>query len=137
MNLSESLHRILQQDQTMADLFYLVFLDRYPEVRKHFRKVDLKRQAVLLTTILMVLERHQAHTYPVTTDFLRQLGTKHYLWGIAPDLFPKFRSALLLTLERFHANDWTPGLALQWSECLDRAIEVMLSGYPKPDAPRQ
>jgi len=32
MRMSESLHRILQQDQTMADLFYLVFLERYPEM---------------------------------------------------------------------------------------------------------
>jgi len=137
MNLSESLHRILQQDQTMADLFYLVFLERYPEVRHYFIKVDLQRQAVLLTSILMVLERHHVHAYPATTSFLQELGAKHYRWGIAPGLYPKFRDALLSALERFHSRDWTPSLAQDWRECIDRAIATMLDGYPEVTTPRK
>ena len=137
MNLSESLHRILLQDQTMADLFYLVFLERYPEVRHHFIKVDLRRQAVLLTTILTVLERHHAHAYPATTLFLHELGAKHDRWGIASGLYPKFRDALLLALERFHSRDWTPSLAQDWRACIDKAITTMLDGYPEVVAARK
>ena len=131
MNLSESVHYVLTQEETLADLFYLVFLKNHPEVRRHFEKVDLKRQAVVLNMILLVLERHHAHAYPAITHFLRQLGAKHYLRKVKPNLYPKFRAALLLTLERFLGKHWTPGLALEWTECIDMAVQTMLEGYPK------
>ena len=131
MNVSESVHQVLQQEQTLADLFYLVFLDNYPEVRRHFEKVDLKQQAVLLNMILLVLERHHAHTYPATTYFLRQLGAKHYLRKVEPDLYPKFRAALLLTLEHSSARNGPPAWRMEWTECIDKAVQTMLEGYPK------
>ncbi len=129
MDIRESIHAILQQEETLADLFYLVFLERYPEVRRHFEGVDLKRQAVLLTTALMVVEGYYAHAHPSVGTYLKYLGSRHHGRGVAPELYPKFRDALLETLERFHGKAWEPGLAAQWREAIDRAADTMLQGY--------
>jgi hypothetical protein len=45
MDIKESVHQILGNQELLADLFYCLFLDRYPEVRRHFQGVDLKYQA--------------------------------------------------------------------------------------------
>jgi hemoglobin-like flavoprotein len=129
VDIQESLHRILEQKETFADLFYLVFLDRFPELRKYFRGVNLKRQGVLLTMALLVIERNHSGSFPSTRQFLRYLGSKHHERGIPAAAYPKFRLAFLATLERFHSKDWNEQLALDWSEAIDNATDLMLEGY--------
>ena len=129
MNIQQSLHHILEQKEKVADLFYIVFLERYPEVRTYFRGVDLQPQAVLLTMALMVIERHYSGSYPATEMYLKYLGTKHHDRGIPPELFAKFRDAMLSTLERFHSKDWNALLAQQWGAAINRAATTMFQGY--------
>jgi hemoglobin-like flavoprotein len=129
MHIQESVHRILGRQEALADLFYLVFLDDYPEVRQYFEGVDLQYQAVLLTMALLVIERHYTAAYPATKAYLKYLGTKHQTRGVPEELFPHFRDALLVTLEQFHGSDWDAGLARQWKEAIDGATETMLEGY--------
>ena len=129
MDIQQSLQRILEQKETVADLFYIVFLERYPEVRRYFQGVNLRTQAVLLTMALMVMERHYSGSYPATEMYLQYLGTKHHDRGIPPELFAKFREALLRTLERFHSKDWNAHLARQWGAAINRAAATMFQGY--------
>lgn len=129
MNIHESLHRILLRAETLADLFYLVFLKEYPEMQELFRDVDMKRQNLLLTMALMAIERHYEHRYQITAAYLKLLGQRHARLGIGSELYPKWTAAMLATLERFHGLDWHDGLAQQWREAIDAATEAMLSGY--------
>jgi hypothetical protein len=39
MDIKESVHQILGNQELLVDLFYCLFLDRYPEVRRHFQGV--------------------------------------------------------------------------------------------------
>ena len=130
MNISESIHEILLRSDTFAALFYLAFLKDYPEVQQHFQGVDMKRQNLLLTVALMVVERHAGHRYSATTDYLHLLGQQHLRRNITPDLYPKWRAAMLGTLERFHGVHWDTALAGQWEKAIDSAIETMLMAYP-------
>jgi hypothetical protein len=130
MDLRDSLHEILLRSDTLADLFYLVFLDKYPEVQRHFHGVDMKRQNLLLTMALLVVERHAHHRYPSTEAYLHLLGRQHQWRGVPRELFAKWRDAMLETSERFHGPDWSDGLAQQWRGALDSAIESMLIAYP-------
>jgi hemoglobin-like flavoprotein len=129
MNIQDSLERILRRQDIVADLFYTIFLDRYPQVQQYFRSVDLKRQAVLLTIALKVVEQHYLGGYPVTRSYLEYLGTKHRNLGIPKDTYPMFQDALLATLERFHGDLWSAELAQQWRDALDKATGVMFEGY--------
>ena len=129
MDIQESLHHILEQKESVADLFYVVFLERYPEVRRHFDQVNLKHQAVLLTMALMVMAQHYSHAYPATEMYLKYLGTRHQARDIPPDSYPKFRDALLATLAQFHGKDWDGRLEGQWCAAIDRASQTMFAGY--------
>jgi hemoglobin-like flavoprotein len=129
MDLRESLDRVLKQQAMVAEQFYTLFLDRYPEVRPHFAGVHMRRQALMLTVALMAVERHSTHTYPAAEMYMHYLGTKHHHRGIPAEAYPKFRDAFLETLTRFHGNEWDADLAAQWGEAIDHATETMLEGY--------
>jgi len=131
MDICDSVHQVLKQKESFADVFYLVFLENYPEVRQHFTHVNFKHQNALLTMALMVMERHYKYHYPATEMYLNYLGTKHDERGIGPQLYPLFREALLASLERFHGLGWDGPLATQWREAIDETIEAMIRGYRK------
>jgi hemoglobin-like flavoprotein len=125
MDIHESMHRIMLHAETLADLFYLVFLKEYPEVQRFFGRVNMKHQNVLLTIALMAIERHYEHRYPITGAYLKILGERHAKIGIGADLYPKWTAAMLATLERFHSRDWNEQLARQWREAIEVATQSM------------
>lgn len=129
MDIQESLRRILERKEPVADLFYLVFLDQYPEVRQFFTRVNLERQAVLLTMALQLIVQYAVHSFPVIETYLKILGEKHRDWGIGPEHYRKFCAAMLATLARFHGGAWNEHLAQQWETALALASEKMLEGY--------
>jgi hemoglobin-like flavoprotein len=131
MDIQESLHQLLAREELVADLFYVVFLDRYPEVRRHFVHVNMRSQAVLLTMALQVVVQYYLHGFPAAEAYLRILGEEHSRRQIAPELYPKFCDALLATLGRFHSRDWNDPLAQQWRQALEHAVAKMLEAYPK------
>jgi hemoglobin-like flavoprotein len=129
MDIQESLRRILEKDELVADLFYIVFLDRHAEVRRHFINVDMRRQALLLTMALQVVVQYYLHGFPTMAGYLKILGEEHSRRGIEPELYPKFCDALLGTLSRFHSRDWNDKLAQQWQQALDLAVAKMVEAY--------
>jgi len=132
MDITASVETILSRKDVMADLFYQIFLDRYPDIRKFFVQVDLQQQAVMLTMALMVVEHHFTRSYPATEHYLKVLGHRHHEYGIPPEIYPGFCDCLLETLEQFHGNQWDVPLADQWREALTGATAAMLEGYQKP-----
>jgi hemoglobin-like flavoprotein len=130
MEIQDSVHQILQSSEMVADRFYQHYLHRYPEVRRYFAGMDLKRQAVQLHMALLLAAHHYVHRYPATTSYLRVLGHTHSARrGVPAELYDGFRDCLLETLAQFHADQWDDQLALQWREALDLAIATMLEGY--------
>jgi len=129
MNISESVHDLLSRTEIVADLFYDIFLDRYPEVQQYFVGVDLKQQALVLTMVLSIVEEYYRHGYPATARYLALVGRKHMARRIPSNLYPKFADCLVETLQRFHGANWSADLEHQWREALDRAIKAMLEGY--------
>lgn len=129
MDISDSLDQILDSNQIFGESFYELFLISYPEVQKYFEGVDMKRQAVLLTMALTVVEQFHCSEQPATKKYLQYLGAQHDERGISPELYPQWRDAMLETLFQFHGADWDQQLATQWREAIERTIEVMLSGY--------
>jgi hemoglobin-like flavoprotein len=128
MDINDSMHRILGREADLANRFYAAFLER-PGVAEHFRGVDVRRQAVLLTMALMVIERHYNHPYSATNLYLKYLGTRHCDRKIPLELFGDFREVLLTALADFHGADWDKGLAAQWGAAIDRTTETMREGY--------
>jgi hemoglobin-like flavoprotein len=131
MDMHASLQRILAGKQVIGDSFYEALLARHPEFRPYFEGIDLRRQAVLLTMQLTVIEGYHRLRSPPARLYLQYLGTKHYKRGIPQEVYGPFRDTLLEVLQRFLEEDWTEGLATEWKTAIDDASAVMFEGYSK------
>ena len=129
MDMHGSLQRILASKQIIGDLFYEALLLRHPEIRPYFEGIDLRRQAVLLTMQLTVIDGYHLYRSPAAGRYLQYLGTKHRDRGVPQDLYGPFRDTLLEVLQRFLEDDWTEGLAEEWKTAIDGAAAVMFEGY--------
>ena len=131
MDMHDSLQRILVSKQVIGDLFYEALFARHPEIRPFFEGIDLRRQAVLLTMELSVIESHHRLRSPAVRLYLQYLGTKHHHRGIPSELYGPFRDTMLEVLQQFLEKDWTEELAKEWKIAIDEASAVMFEGYAK------
>lgn len=129
MNISESVQHIMSRHDLVTDLFYIKFLDGYPDVRKYFEGIDLDQQAVVLKMALPVIEQYHRHGYPAAEQYLKVLGHRHEIRGVPPELYADWRDCLLDTLEQFHGQDWNDSLENEWTEAINLATDVMCQGY--------
>jgi hemoglobin-like flavoprotein len=129
VDIRESIRQILQAKDELGVMFYEHFLEKYPELQKHFQDIDLKRQSTLLVTALMIIERHWTDPRTGTELYLRHLGTKHKDFGIPEDAYESWLEAMLETMQKFHGQDWTPSVESQWRQAFDLAIQNILRGY--------
>lgn len=129
MNIQESMSRILDGEEIFGDAFYSEFFSRCPHVREFFTDTNMKRQAALLTTALILVERYYATPSPAIEQYLQYLGTKHHERKIPRELYAEWREAMVASLGRFHGNDWNPEVEAQWRTAIDGVTEVMFEGY--------
>ncbi|MEQ8786404.1 MAG: globin [Pirellulaceae bacterium] len=129
MNIHQSLEQILRSKDAFGEAFYQGFFEAYPHVKPYFDDVNLKRQAVLLTMALIIIERYYYEPFKATEQYLQYLGTRHHEWNIPRDLYPQWADAMLTALKSFHGEDWNDGLAQQWKEAIGRATELIFEGY--------
>ena len=129
MDIQKSISEILHSKDKFGQLFYERFLDSYPELQHCFTKVDMKRQAIILTTAMMVVERFYSQPTPAIELYMRYLGTKHHEFGVAREDFPKFHTAMFQTLRSFHGDQWNPDVERQWREAFDQTTQAMFEGY--------
>jgi hemoglobin-like flavoprotein len=131
MDLHESLQRILASKQVIGDSFYEALLARHPEFGPYFEGIDLRRQAVLLTMQLTVIESYHRLRSLSTRLYLQYLGTKDHSLGIPQERYGPFRDTLLEVMQRFLEDEWTEELGSEWKTAIDEASAVMFEGYKK------
>lgn len=110
-------------------LFYIKYLDRYPDVRQYFEGVELQHQAVLLKMALTIIQQRYEHRYPAAEQYLLVLGHRHRLQQVPKDLYFDWRDSMLDTLEQFFGAEWTEALEAEWTTAIDLAAEIMHRGY--------
>ena len=131
MNVHDSMERIMQSQDGFGEAFYEVFFRRCPEAQPYFKDSDMKRQALVLTMAVSLIEQYDSRGYPATGKYLQHLGAQHHGRSIPRELYPVWRDAMLETLGRFIGDDWTEELSAQWSEAIDRCSRVMFQGYER------
>jgi hemoglobin-like flavoprotein len=129
MDIHESVERIMQSQEVFGDAFYEVFLKKYPEVQEHFEGSDMKRQSLVLTMAVSLIEQYSSYGYPATEKYLKYLGTQHRKRAISKELYPKWRNAMLETLQRFLGEEWSEELANEWQAAFEKCIKVFFEGY--------
>lgn len=132
MDIRQSVNEVMNSKELLGASFYEVFFERHPEVQQYFEGIDMRRQTLVLTMALMLVERYYITSFIATERFLQYLGTQHKARSIPRELYPDWIAAMLATLERFHGTHWSEDLARQWREALEKAVEKMLEGYEQP-----
>jgi hemoglobin-like flavoprotein len=129
MDISESVREVMNSKELVGEAFYDHFFQRYPEMQQFFEKSDMRRQTLVLTMALMLVERYYITSFIATERFLQYLGTQHQARSIPRDRYPDWINTMLITLEHFHGMAWDEDLARQWREALEKAVNKMLEGY--------
>lgn len=129
LTIHDSVVRIMSSQQVFGDAFYEVFFQRCPEVKPFFSASKMERQALLLTMAVSLIEEYYSHGYPATEKYIKYLGTQHQDRAIPRELYPKWRDAMIETLQRFFGDEWTAELATEWTNAIDRTAQVMFEGY--------
>jgi hemoglobin-like flavoprotein len=129
MELAESLSRVLNAPQLLGEEFYHRLFEQVPEVQRFFEGIDMRRQAMLVTMALTVIQQHYDQRYPATQAYLNYLGSRHSARGIPIYFYSQWRDTMLDTLASFHGTDWNKELSGQWRSAIDLTINEMLSGY--------
>ena len=129
MNLAESVNAIVARPELVTDLFYIKYLDRYPDLQQYFVGVEMEHQAVLLKMALTVVQQYHEHGYPAAEQYLLVLGHKHALRQVPKSLYADWRDCLLDTLEQFLGDQWDDALEEDWTAAIDSATTVMHRGY--------
>lgn len=129
MDIRQSVQELLSREETVTRRFYDVLLRRHPELRPYFQRVNLRQQAVILTTALSMIELQYTGSLSGPRKYLRVLGERHAALGIPREAFAPFRECLLETLADCHGGHWSQDLHSQWHEAMDEAIALMFAGY--------
>jgi len=129
MTISESMRRILESDDVFGSLFYDVFFERCPEAKAPFDGVDMKRQALVITMALQMIEQYYSHGYTAINHYLQHMGMRHKNWSISKEMYAAWSESMLASLEKFHATEWSDELRAEWQQAIEAATEVMFMGY--------
>ncbi len=131
MELSASLKLVLGQKELVIRQFYDRFLEECAAARPLFEGVDLERQALMLTTALIVVEAHAREQLPALNHYLHVLGDRHRNAGVPRELFPEFRECLIRTIRDCHGDGWSDAIEEAWRAALNLTIDTMFDGYEK------
>ena len=129
MDIEQSAAVIFESRNLLADGFYEDFLHEFPAMRKYFKQTDFKRQGVMLTLAISVIERYYTKRTHVCHAYLRELGKSHKDRQIPVSEFGHWINAMFGSLKKFHGDDWSESLATQWLEALNLAVSIMISAY--------
>ncbi len=129
MDIHQSLDSILASGSQFAEGFYQRFELEHPGIFRHFNGMNMKRQAHLLTTALVLVVSDYEKDTESIKEYLRVLGTRHHHRNIDKADFEAWEQTLLRFLSEFHQANWSEELSNQWQSALTKAIDQVLLGY--------
>jgi hemoglobin-like flavoprotein len=132
MTIADSLRKIMESERLFGSMFYDVFFERCPQAKAYFEGVDMRRQALVLTMALQMMEQYHTNNYAAIDHYLRHIGHRHDERTVPKKLYTDWRESLLATLEQFLGADWSDELAEEWGVAIEAATTAMFRGYDDP-----
>ncbi len=129
MDISESLELVYSSSESIGHRFYDQFFADCPEAITYFEDVDMKRQAVVVTSALTLVEQYLVTPFVSTEEYFRYLGDQHQKIGIPTEMYPLWIRSMLKALAQLHGTDWDERLESQWRKGFEAATEKMLESY--------
>ena len=100
--------------QEAGEMMYLRLFEMEPSLKPLFKN-DIKRQGEMLMTAigLAIQSLDEPDKVKLVT---KELGMRHYGYGVQPEYYNIFGAALLWALEQVIGPDFTPDVKVAWGE---------------------
>jgi len=105
--------------------FYKNLFDISPGLQPLFDNIEIKKQGRKLYGALLLLVESIRQPEKLQ-KVLGSLGDKHKGYGTIPEHYPLVGQALLMTLEEYLKEDWTPEVKQAWTDTYTAAVGMML-----------
>ena len=124
--LESGLTTLREKGPSITNRFYSRLFESYPGVRTMFPADIAAQEKKLLDSLVAVVTmlKEPAKTVPM----LRELGRKHTTYGAKPEHYPIVCNLLLDCMKAEFGPEWTPQLALEWTQALELVAHHMMSG---------
>jgi class 3 adenylate cyclase/ferredoxin/hemoglobin-like flavoprotein len=126
LELQDSLHLLLQDEERFASIFYGKLFSVAPFVKKLFRN-DLQEQGRLLTHMLGGIVYSLARPEHLVMG-LKKLGENHSRYGVKESYYPIVKKVFLETLPEVLQDLYKPRIEEAWSKALDFVLDTMKQG---------
>jgi hemoglobin-like flavoprotein len=122
----ESWAKITPMADEATSMLYERLFTRYPEVRPLF-KGEIEEQRPKL--VRMIDKAVSALDDLESLDrVIQMMGARHSGYGVSEEDYPKFRDALLWTLEQGLGDELTPDVRAAWIKVYDELADMMKDG---------
>ena len=125
--LEPSWERVKQRDAQFAVSFYENLFICYPEVKQLFAKTDMEEQYKKLLNYL-VLGLENIRNPEALGEVLKAQGGRQVGAGAFAKYYPAVGETLLVTLEQYLQEEWTPEVKQAWSDAFAAIAAQMLKG---------
>ncbi len=102
--------------ETVGSLFYNRLFEVAPEVKPMFSKTPLPEQSRKLLGMLSYII-NKLDKLDDILDEVKKLAQRHIHYGVKDEHYMIAGGALLWTLEKGLASNWTPDLRIAWMDC--------------------
>jgi hemoglobin-like flavoprotein len=128
--LRDSFRRLVPRTDALAQTFYDLLFDRYPEVLPLFDGVRFDEQRNKLVRALTLVVRHLEQP-EFLRAYLQGLGAIHLAYGVAPAHYHGVRECMLAALAQTAGHRWSADEEAAWRGALELIADAMLTGAAK------
>lgn len=125
--LRDSFELVTERQPQLVRRFYEILFERYPQVRPLFGgNSTAKQQEMLGAALVAVLDHVDDVAWLEST--LKAMGAKHVAYGVTDEMYGWVGDSLLSTIAEVAGADWTPELAVAWTEAYGAISGLMRHG---------
>lgn len=118
--------------EVMNKFYEFLFLD-FPLAKPLFSEVNMENQKKALANSLVFIIDNLENSEKLS-EYLRQMGKRHYNYGVKPEHYDMVGGSLLKTFAFFFQDKWTKELNAEWAKAFGVIKDLMLEGasYAEP-----
>ncbi|MFE1746307.1 globin family protein [Coleofasciculus sp. H7-2] len=134
--LEQSFEKVKSRADEFAASFYENLFTAHPEMKPLFATTDMaKQQKKLINALVLVVE--SLRNPDALGEVLKALGGRHIGYGATAKHYGPVGEALLVSLEQYLQEDWTPEVKLAWVNAYRAITQTMLQGAGVAHAPEK
>lgn len=118
----------------VAEKFYEILWDDYPQSVALFEEVDMDQQKKALMGSLSFIVNNLEDTDKIV-GFIKEMGRRHSAYGAQEEHFDWVGKSLIKTLAHFFGDNWTEDLEKNWVAAYGLIADVMNQGLQEAASP--